>query len=322
MIEKLKAFVRKADFSTPQGIQRMIWIVAVALLANVMLFGGYYYWDRYVHIGDKSPIELDIQHLEEAVRADPQNPDTRVALAEYYLGKEMPAEALDQANQVLEAYPEHEGALLIAGIAHTRLDQPEEALEPLEMFVSLRKDEPMAHVDKALEAAYYFLGESYLKVERPEDAAEALEAAIQITPTDADALYQVGVAYNAAGQPEKALEYFDRAVRLVPDFVEVYTGMIESYTALERLDYVSYARGMQAFSQGDYETAQTQLEYAAQVLPDYAPAFLGLALTYEQLGKLDLALISVTHALELEPDNFAAQQTLGRLQFTIESKGG
>ena len=117
--------------------------------------------------------ERDIETLEKAVRADPQNPDTRVALAEFYLNKGMYNEALEQTRQVLNAYPESESALLIAGLAHVRLEQREAALEPLMRFVDLRKDRPTASADKMLEMAYYFLGESYVALERPEEAIAA-----------------------------------------------------------------------------------------------------------------------------------------------------
>jgi tetratricopeptide (TPR) repeat protein len=322
MNAKIQTLLHKIGLSTPQGIQRTIWIVATALIINLLLFGGYYYWDRYVHPGDQSQVEKDIEQLKAEIHENPNDPDLRVMLAEYYLALEMPIEALEQTRMVLETFPEHEGALLVSGLAYTRLNQPEKAVDSLAYFVFLRRNLPTANSDTALEMAYYFLGESYLKLNRPIDAIKPLNAAIEITPTDADALYQLGLAYNAIENPEEALLYFNRAVRLVPDFVEVYDGMVESYTALEEHEYLSYARGMQAFSQGDQQTARTHLEYAAQVLPDYAPVFLGLALTYEQLGLLESALISVTHALELDSTDFAAQQTLGRLQAAIAAQEG
>ncbi len=302
-----------------QNIQRAIWVVLAALITSLALFGGYYYWDRYVYLEDKSPIELDIEQLEKAIREDPQNPETRVALAEYYLRNGMYREALDQTNQVLSLYPENEGALLISGIAHVRLNQPEAALDPLEKFVAARKDQPMANVDTALEGAYYFLGESYMKLNRPDEAISALEAALVITPTDADALYQAGLAYQASGQPETALERYHQAVRLVPDFTEAYSGMIESYSALDQPDYVVYAQGMEAFCLQDYQTAQTYLEQATQALPDFAPAFLGLGMTYEKMGNLEAALAAIERALELNPGDFAAQQAQGRIQAAMNA---
>ncbi len=302
-----------------RGIQRLIWLVLAALATSVVLFGGYYYWDRYVHIGDKSPLELDIENMEEIIRDDPQNPEARVAIAEHYLNQGMYQEALDQTKQVLSAYPENESALLVSGIAHVRLNQPEAALDPLEKFAALRKDQPMAGADTILEAAYYFLGESYVKLDRPAEAITALEAALAISSTDADAIYQLGRAYQANNQPEAALERYHKAVRFVPDFTEAYSGMIESYSTLDQPDFVAYARGMQAFSLQDYGTARTHLEHATEALPDFAPAFLGMGLTYEKLGESEAALGAIQRAIDLNPSDFAAQQALGRIQAAINN---
>ncbi len=309
---------KRRQLST-RGIQRLIWLVLAALATSLVLFGGYYYWDRYVHLGDKSPLELDIEQMEEIIRKDPQNPEARVAIAEHYLNQGMYPEALDQTKQVLSAYPENESALLVSGIAYVRLNQPEAALDPLEKFTALRKDQPMAGADTILEAAYYFLGESYVKLDRPAEAITALEAALAISSTDADAIYQLGRAYQANNQPEAALERYHKAVRFVPDFIEAYSGMIESYSTLDQPDFVAYARGMQAFSLQDYGTAQTHLEHATKALPDFAPAFLGMGLTCEKLGDSEAALDAIQRALDLNPNDFAAQQALGRIQAAMNN---
>lgn len=324
MVRSLRTFFdswvqRVRAVSTPD-LQRAVWIVLIVLIASLAAFSGYYYWDRYVHLGDKSPLERDIEHLEQVVQENPQDPEARVALAEYYLNEGSYQKSLDQVTQVLALYPEHEGALLLSGIAHIHLGQPEMALEPLEKFVALRQDRPMANADTVLEAAYYFLGTSYTQLGRPADAISALEVALAINPTDADALYQLGQAYHANGQPEAALERYHEAVRFVPDFADVYQGMIESYSALGQSDYVAYARGMYAFSLQDYETAQVHLERAVQALPDFAPASLGLGLTYEQMGELGRALKSVRWTLKLDQDNFVAQQALGRIQAAMTAQ--
>jgi len=303
-----------------RAIQRTIWITLAALVITLALFAGYYIWDRYIHLDDRSPIELGVERMEATVHQDPQNPDTRAALAESYLRSGQYAEALTQTDQVLALYSEHAGALLIAGLANVRLNRPQEAVEPLEKFVLLRRDRPMAHTDAALEAAYYFLGESYVKLERPADALSALEAALAITPTDADALYQMGLAHQALGQPQMALELYARAVRLVPDFIEAYEGMVESYSALDESDHVTYAQGMVAFCQKDYRSAATYLEQATDALPDFAPAFLGLGLAYEGMGELRVALSAIQRALDLDPEDLAAQQALSRIQKTIDSR--
>ncbi len=310
--------IRETQHQTTGTIQRLVWIALFALLAVVLSFAGYYIHDRYVVLGDRSPADLDIQEMEAVVRAAPRDPQARLELAESYLKAGQYGQALAQAEQVSNLYPEVDTALLLAGIAQVRMDQPEAALEPLQGFVTARHDRPLARTDTALEAAYYFLGESYVKLGRPAEAIPVLEEALLISPTDADALYQAGLAYHALGRSQEALERYHRAVRLVPDFVETYLGMVESYAALEQSDHETYARGMIVFCLKDYRSAATYLEQASQALPDFAPAFLGLGLAYEQLEEFDAASAALQRVIELDPDDFAAQQALGRIEAALK----
>ena len=303
-----------------QAIQRAIWIVLGLLLVLLLIFAGYYVSDRYFHAEEQPPGERDIEHLEEAVLQEPQNPLLRIALAESYLRAGWNAEALEQAGQVLRQYPYNASALLIAGIGEVKLDRPEAALAPLHSFVALRKDGPMARTDTALEAAYYYLGESYLKLGRPAEAIPLLEAALQISPVDADALYQLGLALDADGQRPLAVQKYGEAVRLVPDFEEAYRAMAATYAALDQPDHATYAEGMVAFCHQDYRAAVSYLERATQALPGSAPAFLGLGLSYEGLGSLQPALSAIQQSLVLDPTDFAAQQALARLQAALETQ--
>jgi tetratricopeptide (TPR) repeat protein len=94
--------------------------------------------------------------------------------------------------------------------------------------------------------------------------------------------------------------------------------MIDSYSALDLPDYVSYARGMLAFSRKDYPAAMSHLQQAAEALPNFAPAFLGLGLTYESMENLQPALLAIERAVQLDPGDFATQQALGRIQAAQE----
>lgn len=305
-------------FKDTRQLARVVWLTGVLLLVTALAFGAYYYRDRYLRSGDQSPIEKSVSALESAVREDPTDPDARMALAESYLQAGRYADAISQAQQVLALYPENERALFVAGVAFTFQGKPGDAIQPLATFSAMRSQSPQANADMVLETALYYLGESYVKLNQSAKAIEALTQALQINATDADALYQLGLAYSMSGDAQRALDAYNEAIRFVPDFTEVYQGMVEAYTALGKPDYVAYARGMEAFASQDYAAARQQLEAAAASLPDYAPAHLGLGLTYEQLGELSLAQTSVQRALELDPDNFAASQALGRIQAAME----
>jgi tetratricopeptide (TPR) repeat protein len=300
-------------FSDNQRLSRLV-LIALGLLVIVTLaFTGYYYWDRYIHVGDVSPLEIGITELEAAVRENPEDPEPRLALAQYYFQSGSYSKSITQAEQILNAFPEENGALFLLGMSHYQSGEFETALEPLEQFAAIRREGQMARTDMTLETALYFLGEGYLRLGQPELAIPVLTEALEINRADADAMFQLGLAYTQTDQHELALEQYQNAVRFVPDFAEAYHGMIASYSALDKPSYVAYARGMEAFALNDFEVAQIHLENAAASLSDFAPAFLGLGLAYEQLGDLAAAREQLLYAQQLDPENFMAENALGRI---------
>ena len=299
------------------ALRRAVLLAVAALATVITAFAGYYVWDRYVHRSDRSLVEIQTASLTQAVHDNPHDPAARVALADAHLSAREYDQAVALADGVLAAYPDETGALLIAGVAHCFVDEAAKAVLHLERFVSLRRARPMARADATLEMAYYFLGESYLKLDEPEKGAAALEAALAISPTDADALFQLGEAYQLLDQPLAALEQYERAVRLVPDFGQAYRGMAECYDSLDWDAHRVYARAMQAYAAGKYEKAEAYLEQATAELPDFAPAYVGLALAYEKRGQLEKAKRAAQWALDLTPDDFVAQTVIARIEQTM-----
>lgn len=302
-------------FSDSKQLARIVIYVGIALVLLVVSFGTYYYRDRYVSPVDQvSPNQKTITELEKKIRKDPQNADLRLTLAEAYLGVQNYDAAIQQAQEVIKSYPDKDGALFILGFSHASLQQFDQAIVPLTEFVKVREASEMAAADPLLETALYFLGESYIQTGKPQDAIAPLTHALEINKTDADAMYKLGFAYTQTGQHNEALTYYEKAIQFVPDFAEAYFGMSQSYDALGQTDKAAYARGMLAYSINDLETARQELEQTVTKMPDYGPAIVGLALTYEKLGDLVNAKLTVENALVLDPNNFLAQQLLGRIE--------
>jgi tetratricopeptide (TPR) repeat protein len=303
---------------------RLLTRLVLGLLAAVGLtlgaFAAYYYWDRYVAIGDQSPVERNMTHLEQMVRKNPQDAETRLSLAQYYLENAMDAKALDQARQILKGYPDSEGALFVVGVASGRSGQPQAALEPLEKLATIRRSAPMAKIDTVLQATLYYLGENYVTLHLPEKAIAVLKEALTIDRTDADALYQLGMAYAQSGQHELAVEQWQRAVLFVPDHTDAYRQLANSYDALSKPDHAIYARAMAAYSTQDYAQARTALEQTATRLPDFTAVHLGLGLTYEHLKEFQLAARSYQRVLEVDPHNLVATYGFERIHATTGSK--
>jgi tetratricopeptide (TPR) repeat protein len=308
----------KRLFSNTYQLQRIVILTGVLLAILLVGFGAYYYSDRYMSPTDNiTPIDKNVSELEEAIRKDPQNTDMRLALAEAYLRAENYDAAIVQAQEVIKISPDKDGAFFILGLAHTSMKRFDQAILPLTKYIEIREKSEMANVDQTLETALYFLGESYLQTKKPQEAIAPLTRALEINKTDADALYKLGLAYAQTGQHEKAITYYEKAALFVPNYAEVYDGMAKSFDALGQPIKATYARGMLSYSINDFETARIELEQVVVQTPDYAPAFVGLALVYEKLGNLEQAKTSVEAALLIDPNNFSAQQTLGRIQASM-----
>ena len=310
----------KKFWAEKNTLDRMIWGTLLALLVVVSSFSGYYYWDRYVHLGDQSPIELSVKELEGAVRNDPTDIDARLNLAQQYYDFGSYQSAINQCEQILELYPDTDGAMFITGMSYYRLQDLDLAVEYLSQFSKIRKESSTAYTDIALETSLYFLGETLNKLDRPEEAIPELLFALEIDFTDADAMYQLGLAYARTDQPQLAVEQFHQAVRFVPDFIEAYQGMINSYSDMNNAGMVAYSRGMEAYVFGEFEVSITHLVAAIEDYPEFAPAYVGLGLSYEKLDDLEKAEIYILKALEIDPDNFLAQNTLGRIRSLMDNQ--
>ncbi len=307
-------------FLDSRQITRAIWVVFALIIIVLIVFAGYYYWDRYVYLDDQTPLEIGIQNLEEQVRAEPNSIDTRLALAEGYFREQRYPQAIDQAQQVVDVYPDSERAKIILGMAYIFNGDASLGVLTLEEFVDKRRNSNLAKNDMTLQASLYYLGEGYLALDRPDDAITALTEAVEISPTDADALFQLGNAYQDTGDCDSAVENYSRAVSFVPDFAEAYQGLERCYKKMEMVGHEHYAGGMLAYSVKEYQQALSSLEQASQMLPNFGPAYVGLGLVLEELGELDAAKAALEHALVLEPESFLAENSLQRIQILLGSQ--
>ncbi len=300
-------------FSGSNQLVRIIILAGVLLVLLAVAFGSYYYFDRYYAPAQPEVQEMNVAQAEQAVRDDPQNVESRLALAETYLFAGEFEDAITQANQVLAIESENQRAWLVVGVSSTNLGKPADAIEPLTRFINARKDEEMPGLDRSLQAAAYYLGESYLQLNQPQEAIEPLTQAVTWSMTDADSMYKLGMAYLAVQDYPKAIAMFEAATAFVPNYLEAYEAMAQAYDADGKPEYGDYARGMAAYAIKDYQAAVDLLLKAAQSLPDFPLVFGGLGLAYEGVGDLQAALDAYHAALRLDPNNFTANTGIERV---------
>ena len=294
-------------------LTRLVILVGVLLVVAVISFGGYYYYDRY-YITQQPKMQQAVRKAEMDVVNNPGDNEKRLDLADLYLANKRFDDALSIVGQVQMDDPNNQRAWLLLGVTYAFKKDPASAVEPLEKYVQANKDSEMPGLNKPLQSAAYYLGDSYLQLNQPDKAVEPLELAVQWSQTDADAMYKLGQAYAGVEEDDKALAVFFYAIKFVPDYREVYEAMAEVLARTDKPELVNYANGMVAYSNKDYKTALELLQKAADSYPDFTPAFTGLGLTYEAQGSLQDAKVAYEKALQITPDDFTASTGKSRVE--------
>ncbi len=285
-------------------------LIAACVLVAIMGIVTYVAVSRGPHPGES--IKQQITELEKAVKADPHNADGRVALAITYYQAGERQQAISQLKTALKFNDSHQGALLLLGDIYMVLGQYQDAIPNYQKVVSLNPIGQLQFPSAQVEGAYYQLGAAYFNTNSFSDAAKTLEGALIIDGSDADAWLLLGKTYQQTGELEKSIECFKKAVNYVPNYSEAYQLMAQSYERLGQTTYAEYARAMVAYSAGSAQEAVTQLEKVVAEKPDFADAYLGLALAYEKVGMPDKATSAYQKVLGIDPENWLALAKLGK----------
>lgn len=297
--------------------KQVLKILAITVAVVLVGFGGFYVWDNYLR-SEPTIIDNVIDHMEKLVRANPNDPDIRVAVADVYLTNDMYRQAITQYNEALKLVPEHKGAFFGLGSVYLLLGRYAEATDHLNKVIEMGKDNEMARLDKQLQTSYYYLGQIYLDNGDIDQAIEHLEIALALDRVDADALYLLARAYQVSEEYQQAAEYYAGCIALDPSFIEAYQGITECYQALGDSAGTAYGNGMVALLSGRYQQAIPELEVAVVDGPDAANAFWGLGSAYEKSGEIDKAERSYQQALAVNPDHFLARAAAGRLESILQ----
>ncbi|MDR0728548.1 MAG: tetratricopeptide repeat protein [Prevotellaceae bacterium] len=164
------------------------------------------------------------------------------------------------------------------------------------------------------------------------------ENAIKITghPTinmiDSANVYNTGLVARLAGNDEKAIEYFGKAIEIgyeaqgnaYANYASLLREQGDTLKSMEVLNqaFIKYPKNQDILIQlinaymsagSDLSAALPFIKEAQQNEPDNASLFNAEGIIYEQLKEVEKAFESYTKALELDPDFFASQYSIGAL---------
>jgi len=295
----------------------------------------YYLGELYDSLGDT---EQAIESYKTARDFEPTNPKSYIKMAIIQL-RDNPQKAKETLQTGLKRMPKERLFIEILAQIYLRNSQYHEALALFEQMLAtlppndaifkdprffihygvaaqecLMPDKAAMLYERALEIdphsleARMRLAMLALWLDDPDEAVGLVEDAVIENPLDAASWFFYALICSRAGEYQNAIFAFARTEELAKRLSDKGT------TALDTSFYFNY--GSACERNGNYGKAEELLQKAILLDPENSEAFNYLAYMWAERGiKLDRALMYISQALDIEPDNGAYLDTLGWILF-------
>lgn len=157
--------------------------------------------------------------------------------------------------------------------------------------------------DRSAEARNFLdQGKEFYRNDRDEKALEAFQQAIKLNPNLAEAYFRLGLTYDALGNQQEA----DKAYRAAVENYKKYFSLPEHEKDAEAHYNLAQAyAGLHLYSEAVREYRQ-----ATRLKEDDADVFYDLGTALTRLAQYDEAAAAFEKSLELDPENFRAEDGL------------
>ena len=230
----------------------------------------------------------------EAIRLRPGYADAHANLGAVLMLSDV-AEAIGELERALSLDP----ALIKAqfNLAEAYGNSPRygvaKQIEQLRKIISIAPDFARAHLA---------LGKALLHDAKVSDAITELRDATRLDPTSGEAHYQLGLALARSGRQEEAAAEVQRGREL------------SSANERNQNAELDISEGRAALQKGELQEAEAKFRHAIKLQPNSPVAQHLLGMTLEKEGDTENAVIAYQKALELNPGDLSARQSVNRLK--------
>jgi tetratricopeptide (TPR) repeat protein len=143
-------------------------------------------------------------------------------------------------------------------------------------------------------------GKTLYRNDQDSEAVEAFKQAVAMDPELAEAHFRLGLAYEALNKQDDAETEFKKAVEAYKKFVDANPKDAEAH----------YLFGQTYASLQQYSDAIREYRAATRLKSDDADIYYDLGVAHSKLAQYDEAASAFSKSLEIDPDNYRAQDAL------------
>ena len=143
-------------------------------------------------------------------------------------------------------------------------------------------------------------GDELYRNDQDAEAVLAFQEAVRLDPNLAEAHFRLGLGYESLGKREEAESQYKKAVEAYKKYFEENRDDPEAH----------YALGQTYANLGQYSEAIREYREATKVKTDDPDIYYDLGVAHTKLAQYDLAAAAFSKSLEIDPENYRAQDAL------------
>lgn len=143
-------------------------------------------------------------------------------------------------------------------------------------------------------------GKELYRNDQDTEAVAAFQEALKLDPNLAEAHFRLGLSYEALGKREEAESEYKKAVASYKKYLEEHEDDSEAH----------YDLGQTYAGLGQYSEAIREYRLATKLKEDDPDIYYDLGVAHTKLAQYDAAATAFSKSLEIDPDNYRAQDGL------------
>jgi len=143
-------------------------------------------------------------------------------------------------------------------------------------------------------------GKQLYRDDQDEQAVQAFQEAVKLDPDLAEAHFRLGLGYEALGKPEEAEAEYKKAIERYRKYLEEHEDDSEAH----------YNLGQTYAGLGQYSDAIREYRLATKLKEDDPDIYYDLGVAHTKLAQYDAAVTAFSKSLEIDPENYRAQDGL------------